>query len=112
MSEILRPLTERSITQNGHITLPGGLILQWGNTPAIAGGAQATITFGIPFPNGIFQLVATGGSSGNTTAASGYTIERNGTSKADFILRNWGGEPAGRRIMDGYRMVSQEQVNR
>ena len=82
-----------SITQNGYIKFPtwlGGLIIQWGNTPSVAAGAQATVTLPIPMPGAILQFVATGASNGNTTTAAALTVERNGTSKTDFIIRNWG----------------------
>lgn len=84
---------KRSKTQNGYQVFPGGLILQWGNTPSVAAGASATVSFTIPFPNGMFQVTGTGGSNGNTTAASGYTVERlaGAPGLAGFTLRNWGG---------------------
>lgn len=48
MSEILKPLTEVSKTQNGYVELPGGLILQWG-MQAINNGTE-NHTLPIPFP--------------------------------------------------------------
>ncbi len=47
-----------TLSNPGHIYLPGGLIIQWGSTP-IPGGANASggaITFPIPFPNAAFGI--------------------------------------------------------
>lgn len=50
------PGLAQSLAGNGYVKLPGGLILQWGleDVP----GTPTTYNFPIPFPNGIFSIVA------------------------------------------------------
>jgi len=50
-----------SKTTSGYTYLPNGIIMQWGITPVIAGGAniQETVTFPITFPNACFNVTST-----------------------------------------------------
>lgn len=41
---------KRTAATNGHQYLPGGLLLQWGQTSSVAAGAQEVVTFPIAFP--------------------------------------------------------------
>ncbi len=44
--------------ENGHITFPGGLIMQWGTTSTIAtDDATNSVTFPTPFPNSCFAVM-------------------------------------------------------
>jgi hypothetical protein len=81
------PNQGQSLTANGYVKLPGGMIIQWGNGTAVGGGiGQAN--FPIPFPNACLQLTANSVSSNivmavNTFDAAGYTIYANlGTTGA------------------------------
>jgi len=59
------PAQGQSLSANGYVKLPGGLIIQWGTTPAILSGLEsdspgwASGNFPIPFPTAILQLVGT-----------------------------------------------------
>lgn len=77
MSEILKPLFgDASI--NGHVALPGGLILQWGVNAHTSAG-NTTADFPIPFPTAC--LMAVGNNFANTdTELNGHV--RNFTSTA------------------------------
>jgi len=50
------PNQGQSLTGNGYVKLPGGLIVQWGVSGAVVG--QERVTFPIPFPNAFLQAVA------------------------------------------------------
>lgn len=59
-----------SIGSTGYQTLPGGLILQWGNGVTTSGGSAA-ITFPLAFPNAYFSAQATNVSSSSGVPAAG-----------------------------------------
>lgn len=60
------------ISTPGSYTLPGGLIIKWG-TGDTSGGNPQTITFGAPFPSGIFTAYAVvfGATDGKRSACLG-----------------------------------------
>jgi hypothetical protein len=41
----------RSLSSNGYQIIPGGLIMQWGESGSLGGDVNQTLTFPIPFPN-------------------------------------------------------------
>lgn len=49
----------QSLSSNGYLKLPGGLILQWANgtTESGGGGTTQVITFPLAFPNACFQVI-------------------------------------------------------
>ena len=49
------PAQGQLLGANGYIKLPGGLIIQWGVIDTSAGAAA--LTFPIPFPNAVFQVL-------------------------------------------------------
>jgi hypothetical protein len=51
------PQSAQSLTANGYIELPGGLIIQWGQTSSVA--ATRAVTYPIPFPNAVLNVEAT-----------------------------------------------------
>lgn len=75
-----------SVADPGWITLPGGLILQWGSTAAIAAGGGQTVTFPIVFPAACFQIYPTPITVANNT--SGFTIGARAKSTSGFIATN------------------------
>lgn len=46
----------KSLSQNGYLKLPSGLIIQWGNANTNAATQAATITFPIAFPNACLNV--------------------------------------------------------
>jgi hypothetical protein len=63
--------SSKSLGISGYMTLPGGLIFQWGRvTPSSGAGA---VTFPITFPNNLFCVVATINS--HPTTATNAVIE-------------------------------------
>lgn len=80
-----------SITDPGYITLPTGLIVQWGASAAIAAGGGQAVTFPLSFPTACLRVLATPITSANNTSvfsvgarnfsATGFTATNNsGTS--------------------------------
>lgn len=65
------------IAANGTITLPGGLILKWGDAGSLGSGGTAAVTFGTAFPTNLWSVVlgavTTGGNSGATMVQSPST---------------------------------------
>jgi hypothetical protein len=47
-----------SIADPGYITLPGGLIIQWGKASTGAANVTVTTAFPIAFPNGVLGITA------------------------------------------------------
>jgi hypothetical protein len=49
----------QSLGTSGYQKLPGGLIMQWGNTGALSGGQNLTVTYPIAFPNAVLNVQTT-----------------------------------------------------
>lgn len=54
----------QGLSETGYQRLPGGLIIQWGTTPAIGGDTQVTQSFPVQFPNAFLNAVVTAVVSG------------------------------------------------
>ncbi|EGJ50261.1 gp53-like domain-containing protein [Desulfocurvibacter africanus] len=63
----------QSLTGNGWVKLPNGLILQWGIFTSNAGGN--TVSFPIAFPNAVFRCVVTPGLGSFTVGIGSATKE-------------------------------------
>lgn len=62
---------------NGYVTLPNGLIFQWGTTSSVSPDSSLVVTFPIPFPTACFNVqasVKTGTSAGIDVWAIGVTF--------------------------------------
>lgn len=91
----LGALFAKNITTNGYITLPGGLILQWGNSPSVGpNGASVAITFPITFPSAVIYInqMGTGTTSGGnanqvitTKSTTGFTLVNSNTGAGVFM---------------------------
>lgn len=66
MSEILKPLSVNKAT-TGHIELPGGLIMQWGQGLPVG---TETYPFDISFPNAVLSCVATASGTGSSNVVA------------------------------------------
>lgn len=78
----------------GFQKLPGGLILQWGDTPTIASGSNTTITLPTTFPTAFFTAFITHANSGLDVAVdTTYIGSVRGRTLSSLTIRNLG--PAG-----------------
>lgn len=64
--------SQQSKTQNGYLKLPGGLILQWGRTAAVAINVVTTVTLPVSFPNG--GLFVVGGAYLDNYVSGGFVV--------------------------------------
>lgn len=93
-----------SKTANGYVTMPNGLIIQWGtHLTAMANYNVATITFPIAFPTACFtvQLTAravTAKSSGASGLENGIKLNGTPTTTNFSVYVNWSGSGAGDTI--------------
>lgn len=80
---------KHSIAGNGYQKLPGGLIIQWGTSANIVGGASENIVFPIPMPTAVLQVLLSTQSLVNSTTpiVGGWQLDA-GSSLAQFTLRN------------------------
>lgn len=77
-----------SFAASGYQKLPGGLIIQWGRSPALMSSTgNVTITYPIPFPNARYAMVGTpvGSSGGNP----GSPVFSEGTV-TNCTMNTWG----------------------
>jgi hypothetical protein len=81
------PSMAKLIGPNGYITLPGGLILQWGRIFGIQPPSSVSANFPIPFPNACFGATI-GSSLGAATSVSGVQVSTNGIA---FYCDEWAG---------------------
>ena len=88
----------KSIGASGYITLPGGLIIQWGTGTAAASSTGAVINYPVTFPTAVYAVVATStqdnrimqtGSGGAATTsqfqASGWVVSTGARTTCDFF---------------------------
>lgn len=81
----LSALFARSFGTNGYVTLPGGLLLQWGLTGTIGSESNATVTFGVAHVNDVYFIVAESlGAQAGTYHGSGVVSK----TLTQFVLRN------------------------
>jgi hypothetical protein len=78
----------KSLSSNGYYKLPGGLIIQWGNTGAVGGSAGAGVTFPVAFTN-VLNVQATKAESAGyvndavnvaNVSTTGFTVANGGTA--------------------------------
>jgi hypothetical protein len=79
--------SNQSLATDGYQKLPGGLIMQWGTTPVIAGPGTLAITFGIAFPTNCANVQITIKDESTDTSSTGIFAARSVTT-AGFTLRN------------------------
>lgn len=75
-----------TIGASGSITLPGGLVVKWGTTGAIAAGGGNALPFPVAFPNACFGLSVTPIASANNTNA--YSVGYRGASASGVTITN------------------------
>lgn len=66
----LSNVSDRTAT-GGYLKLPGGIIVQWGETASVASGATPTVTFPLAFPTACLQVLA--GVRNNSAIGTGVT---------------------------------------
>jgi len=82
------PQMPQSLTGNGYVKLPGGLIVQWGLDPGGAGDHD--IVFPIPFPNALLSVSA---SANSPTAVPNTTAIVVMTTRASTPLSRFFAQP-------------------
>src|SRR5271170_7448536 len=73
-----------SATTNGYTFLPGGIIMQWGQSTSSS--ATQTVTFPVAFPTNCFNVQVTNTSS-STTASGSNVLYSSGFSKTGFTFK-------------------------
>lgn len=77
-----------SLGTNGYVRLPGGLIVQWGRTGAIATDTAATVTFPTAFPSTCAAVFTTANST-TIDAGGAYHVSAAGNvTTTNFVLTN------------------------
>jgi hypothetical protein len=84
---IIDGMDTSSMATEGYQKFPGGLIMQWGTTPVIAGPGQLAITFPIAFPSSCANVQITIKDESADTSSTGIVAARSVTTTG-FILRN------------------------
>ena len=92
-----------SKTANGYVTMPNGLIIQWGtHLTAMANYSVATVTFPIPFPTACFTVQLTARAvtavGGGATLENGIKLNGVPTTTTFGVYVNWSGSAAGATI--------------
>ena len=82
--------SNQSLTTNGYQKLPGGLIIQWGNSAQSNNGGPYTVTFPIAFPNACFNVNMTIGTL-NTDTSNSISVSTFTTTT--FQFNSVGGGP-------------------
>ena len=88
--------TTSGIGANGSITLPGGLIVKWGDAGVMNASSSVDVTFGTAFPSAVWSIQCTVAyASGNhgapnltSPATTGFTVQNGGgtnTTKTYWI---------------------------
>jgi len=80
----------KSVSTNGYVKLPGGLIMQWG-TGSVSGGGSAQINFPISFPTNVLNVVAIAGGTGSGGGQSDYFGIANLTSTKFNVYNGYDG---------------------
>jgi len=91
--------TKDLTADDGYLMLPGGLIVQWGETGSIASQGSTSITFALEFPSACFGLVGNASFNHNTSlgatssaitffskSTTGATVEHGFNETVDSIF--------------------------
>ena len=75
-----------SVASPGYVVTPLGLILQWGQTGAIAAGGSAGVTYPLAFPNACFTVLASPLVSANNTSV--FSVGARAVTTATVSITN------------------------
>lgn len=81
-------LFSAALNSNGYQKLPGGLIIQWGQTSGITAGSHDTVLFPITFPTATLSVYCTQLQSVDTTTTSNLCPSSSGTTTSQMTVRN------------------------
>ena len=89
------------LSSNGYQILPGGLIMQWGESGSLTSDGNQTLTFPIPFPNSCLKAFVTLKNSSTTNDDSfARVISYNSTQIVVRSEYSGGGGISGTRFID------------
>jgi hypothetical protein len=89
------------LSSNGYQILPGGLIMQWGESGSLTSDGNQTLTFPIPFPNSCLKAFVTLKNSSTTNDDSfARVITYNSTQIVVRSEYTGGGGISGTRFID------------
>jgi hypothetical protein len=79
-----------SAAANGYVSLPAGVLLQWGSSAVNSSGTLTTITFPIAFPTNCFSVVIGSVQSTATTSPSANNVYLTSTAPTttQFVVSN------------------------
>ena len=90
-----------SLSTNGYQIMPGGLIMQWGESGSLTSDGNQTLTFPIPFPNSCLKAFVTIKNSSTTNDDSfARIISYNSTQIVVRSEYTGGGGISGTRFID------------
>jgi hypothetical protein len=77
---------DKSLSANGYQKLPGGLIMQWGESASVNTDSSVSVTFPIVFPSACVSVVITGNKSMVTSGQGIQTVQS--VSTTGFQINN------------------------
>lgn len=81
---------DKSLSANGYQKIPGGLIMQWGETASINSDSTLSVTFPTAFTTSCFQVLATGTAS--TSGTGEVSLNTRDLTTTTFTMVNDGGK--------------------
>ena len=73
-----------SLSANGYVKLPSGVIMQWGTSASVAVGVNTAVTFPIAFPTAVASVQYMANVSGNASAQQQAGVSSKTTSGFSF----------------------------
>jgi hypothetical protein len=81
-----------SLGTSGYTTLPGGLILQWGEAAVTSGGSGTTVSFPVPFTTPYQVTFSPAKGAGSVSSQDTYLVEGSFTTtgfKVYAVSHSW-----------------------
>jgi len=97
-----------SLQTNGYQKLPGGLILQWGQSDSVAGDTTVSVTFPISFPSACLNITAT---TVNTSGPNGAPPDATYSYTTDIFAQIVSTSLTGATFLNNYAYHSNNGSN-